>query len=644
MTERLGLLLNDYQGRIAGKLSLDALEKAFLDGEDLVVERISSVSRDEIRKLALKFLEDRKVRGAVVCGIDAQGPADSDVGEQKVCGMAYYENLQQCAGLYSDADTATAQAERRLRVALAHLRLMKPVEFRDLPVTRKTLVIGAGPAAMDVVAELVSENIPVLLLLDEKGSRDGDACRNFSGQPLVEILESAKLRNLEGQVGHFKAAVECDGSVSDYIIGAVVVAPEPVRENASFPEDLPSERILGLSQYEKHSDKTGKSVVFWLDREGFERNRMAENVILQASERARSGKATVLCRNVPLRGLDGQKKFDEARKAGVNFIRLGDEVPKVTKKEDGIRVSVADPSVPDYPYEIDADWLVIPERELPDSLASFNKALRQPLDHEGYLQPGNVRWYPLGAARKGIFHVGAGHTDPDGFDRRMEPAVAVSEIRKLFASETLRVRKDAVHVDENHCASCLTCLRLCPHGAIEQHLEKDSVTILEGACEVCGICAGCCPGQAIVFNDFDHERMDAVLRLAAKTGNGPKPILVFGCSKSAAPSLEKAANLGLKVPERVFFIEVPCTGRVDETAMMKALSYGAEQVIVVGCHEEVCRSLHGNIVAANRVSRVRAMLREWGRDPEKIRWEGIANNEAHRLVQLLKTADSLKLK
>ena len=57
-------------------------------------------------------------------------------------------------------------------------------------------------------------------------------------------------------------------------------------------------------------------------------------------------------------------------------------------------------------------------------------------------------------------------------------------------------------VDVNKCASCLTCVRLCPAEAAQ--IVKDAADISPVLCKGCGTCAGECPNKAIVLLGYNE--------------------------------------------------------------------------------------------------------------------------------------------
>lgn len=57
----------------------------------------------------------------------------------------------------------------------------------------------------------------------------------------------------------------------------------------------------------------------------------------------------------------------------------------------------------------------------------------------------------------------------------------------------------AVAVDTDACTLCLSCVSLCPAGALGDNEDKPQLRFQEDACLQCGICATICPEQAITL-------------------------------------------------------------------------------------------------------------------------------------------------
>jgi 2-oxoacid:acceptor oxidoreductase delta subunit (pyruvate/2-ketoisovalerate family) len=53
--------------------------------------------------------------------------------------------------------------------------------------------------------------------------------------------------------------------------------------------------------------------------------------------------------------------------------------------------------------------------------------------------------------------------------------------------------------DLEKCTLCLTCVMLCPEGAIHYRPEHGRIDIDLGFCKGCGICANECPAKAITM-------------------------------------------------------------------------------------------------------------------------------------------------
>lgn len=60
--------------------------------------------------------------------------------------------------------------------------------------------------------------------------------------------------------------------------------------------------------------------------------------------------------------------------------------------------------------------------------------------------------------------------------------------------------------DFEKCTTCLTCVMLCPEGAIRWRPELGKIEFDFSFCKGCGICANDCPTKAIAMKLPDEEK------------------------------------------------------------------------------------------------------------------------------------------
>ncbi len=125
-------------------------------------------------------------------------------------------------------------------------------------------------------------------------------------------------------------------------------------------------------------------------------------------------------------------------------------------------------------------------------------------------------------------------------------------------------------------------------------------------------------------------------------GFDPK-IVAFCCEQSGWLAAEQAGKLRLSYPESVRLIGIPCAGKMDVLFFLKALELGADGVILLACHKGSCRSVYGNLRAAQRVVQVKKLLLEIGIEEERITICHVAANMGHKFVEVLQaTYDRLR--
>jgi F420-non-reducing hydrogenase iron-sulfur subunit len=77
-----------------------------------------------------------------------------------------------------------------------------------------------------------------------------------------------------------------------------------------------------------------------------------------------------------------------------------------------------------------------------------------------------------------------------------------------------------------------------------------------------------------------------------------------------------------------------CSGMVSPDLILRALSKGADGVLVIGCHMGECHYLEGNYSAAKRVAVLKKLLAFAGIDPGRLRVDWLSSAEAPTFVRV----------
>lgn len=650
LTPETLVFLSTCDGTLDDRLDIEALKERIASTANLPVLESPSWSGSEGRREMAGKLRSSGVGAVVVAGPApsmAAAPPWVGVDDESAVRVESANIREQCAWVHPDPAVATAKAERLVRIAMARASRAGPLRIVDRPVNRAVAVLGRGAEAYTVAENLAAAGVEVLVVPPDCVERPlrpvaDDERARIEKLPGVSVSHAGRVTALDGSVGGFRLTVGTNGDAHTLEVGAVVCAMDAIAAPAGTPESLAGhEGVISLDAFE---GSTGDDAVcVRLDLEPGAHKLDARRAIDALIEHVgRGGRGSVLYQNMPVFGRTGQARYDEARLAGVQFIRVVAEPPVFGVEGGRIRIVALDEVLPERPIAMVVDRLVLPGSVRPaEGYRRLSAILAQPLDEEGFLQPSNVRHAPTAAARRGVFFCGRCHEDTDDEGSALEAEALVSHVLGVLPPEgTVRLPEEVVTVDVSRCVSCLTCLRLCPHGAIAMRDEGEghSVTISDTACFECGICAAACPRQAITHGGLSNEQLGAAAEVAAEPFLGRQTLVVFACSQGAVQAADGAGRMGLELPAGAMIIEVPCAGRVSEVHIMNAFVAGAGGVVVLGCHPHNCRSLHGSDAARHRAARTMASLEAMGMDPDRVQYHSIAANEGARLAHILERA------
>jgi coenzyme F420-reducing hydrogenase delta subunit len=103
-------------------------------------------------------------------------------------------------------------------------------------------------------------------------------------------------------------------------------------------------------------------------------------------------------------------------------------------------------------------------------------------------------------------------------------------------------------------------------------------------------------------------------------------------------------SAGAKIRARLLPAILPCAGTLDLSRVIAAFQEGAEGVLVGTCHIGNCASIYGNVLAAERLSRVREVLQEAGIDPARLSLVTLASNTPGDLARAVLNLEETMLK
>jgi len=511
------------------------------------------------------------------------------------------------------------------------------------------LIIGATPCAVHIARDLSTVGRDVTLV-------SSDTLSDL--KPFVELLGADRvladthLISMEGAVGNFSVRLDMSGKDVHLEPGAIVLAEADAR-TPNFQEYglSPNPPVFSLTELQTSLGGDGKNgfslkgvrhLVF-LHGLISESHPVITAEIMNSStvlQREHNLQTYVLTRNLKVAADGLEALYRDSKAAGTTYVKFADAGPIIRQAQDG-RVEIEfNDDVSGLPLRLTPDAVVVDETIQPSEAAiDIGGRLGIETDPNGFLQGDNVHRLTVRTNRKGIFIAGPARAIASDRIQRMDAAnaaVAANDIRMVVPATD-----DRAVIDRGVCVRCLTCYRVCPHGAIK---VEGSVTVMQEACERCGICTAECPRHAVTLSDLDVSKMSRRLDTNADLEGTQKEftpsIIAFCCSRSGAVASELARCMGYGLPERLTILEIPCAGGLSYDHVFAAFQGGADGVAAITCHTDNCHSHTGNTVAQHRMAQLSEAFRQTGFSTERLRWHTLASNMGTEFVDLISEFES----
>jgi F420-non-reducing hydrogenase iron-sulfur subunit len=111
-------------------------------------------------------------------------------------------------------------------------------------------------------------------------------------------------------------------------------------------------------------------------------------------------------------------------------------------------------------------------------------------------------------------------------------------------------------------------------------------------------------------------------------------IVAFCCNWCSYAGADLAGTSRIQYSPNIRVIRVMCSGRVNPLFVIKALSIGADGVLILGCHPGDCHYIEGNYKTMRRIPLLKKMMKQLGIEEERVRLEWVSASEGAKFGEV----------
>jgi len=445
----------------------------------------------------------------------------------------------------SNPTAATEKAKDLVRMAVAKVGLLEPLQENELGMNPEALVLGGGIAGMAAARNLADQGFQVHLVERDRelGGAAKSLYKTWRGEsiqdylfrlidevehdPLIRVYRGRELSKVEGFVGNFTSTLtrKADGTESVLKHGVAIIATggdEFKPKEYLYGEDprvmtqleLDRRFIRGDTALEKIRSTVFIQCVGSREPDRPYCSRVCCTHTLEAALEMRrrhpDAEITVLYRDLRAYGLR-EDLYAQARKEGILFVRYDlESKPRVRSKgDDALEVEVLDP-VLERPIRLKADLLILATAILPPDNGPIARLFKLPVDGDGFFVEAHAKLRPVDFATEGVFLCGLAHS-PKCVDESISQALAAAgRAAGYLAAGKVLVSGMVAEIHQPFCSRCGVCIYICPFGAPTLS-AKGSVEINPVLCKGCGLCVASCRSGAIELKGCDDGQIMAMI-------------------------------------------------------------------------------------------------------------------------------------
>ena len=221
---------------------------------------------------------------------------------------------------------------------------------------------------------------------------------------------------------------------------------------------------------------------------------------------------TVLYRDIRSYGFQ-EEYYLQAKEKGIRFLPfVSERPPRLQAPRRGPLLLTVWDELLAREIQLPADYLILSAGIEPQAdSARISQILGLQRSVEGFFLEAHQKLRPVAAATEGIFLCGLAHSPrnlPETISQAQAAAAAAARV--LYQQTTASGDYTALLAGEQ-CRRCLSCLEICPVGAISLGTDGKPAIHLE-ICRGCGTCAAQCPAQAISMSRLTESELAAQIQ------------------------------------------------------------------------------------------------------------------------------------
>jgi heterodisulfide reductase subunit A2 len=548
---RIGIFLCHCGTNIAGVLDLETLTPMLqqLPGVVHVEEKLFACSLESTKQLATVI----KSKGLNRIVVAACTPRTHEAVFREVVtsaglnpGYIIMANVrEQCAWVHqAEKEGALAKARHLISMAVVQATRLPPVLPQSSPIIPSALILGGGVAGMSAALCLADQGFQCYLV--ERRQCLGGLAQSLHftleglnpqqflhdlkslvlTHPNVTVFTRSELVRLKGHCGQFVTTVrqQTAGDRQELQVEhGVIIAATGGKEFKPHKRYMYGEDKRVITQLDLEARIQTESLtlgptsrIIMVQCVGSREpehpycsrlccSEAIKNAIL-LKDRWPLTEVSILYRDIRSYGFQ-EEYYLQAKERGIRFLPYAAErPPRVSSTRRGsLQVALWDELL-SREVQLPADYLVLSTgiEPNPDS-AQVAQLLGLQRTSEGFFLEAHQKLRPVEAATEGIFLCGLAHSPRNLPETILQAQAAAAAAARVLYQKIIFSGDYTALVQGEHCRRCLSCLEICPVGAVSLN-EAGKPAIHSETCRGCGLCAAQCPAGAISMSrltDFE---------------------------------------------------------------------------------------------------------------------------------------------